>query len=167
MHPAVYSMMTMLCSLVSGLPIGTNLGLLHLLWMLVSGRLLESRGAVIPGLDHLGLSAAAVRRAWAALALGDWTIGRLLGHWVQVIEREGQWQPSSYGGYHPVAVDVTGFWRPRLGNCPTSHYHSAAGKALPAIPVGIIARIGRVGTQRLALPLSFVRPDEADTSPSK
>ena len=35
MPEAVYQVMTALCALVAPLPIGTNLGLLHLLWMLV------------------------------------------------------------------------------------------------------------------------------------
>ena len=43
--------------------------------MLVSGRLLASRGAVIPGLSAVGLSEPAVRRAWAALEQGDWGRG--------------------------------------------------------------------------------------------
>ncbi len=54
-------MMTLLCSLVVTLPVGTNLGLLHLLWMLVSGQLRGARGAVIPGLSACGLSDWAVR----------------------------------------------------------------------------------------------------------
>ena len=37
-----------------------------------------------------------------------------------------------------------------------------AGQALPAIPVGLIARVGSVGGQRLALPLAFVRADATD-----
>ena len=45
MPPAVYRMRTLLCTLVVDLPIGTNLGLVHLLWLLVSGRLLTTRGA--------------------------------------------------------------------------------------------------------------------------
>src|SRR2546429_15150 len=40
MPETVYQVMTLLRGLVAPLPIGTNLGLLHLLWMLVSGRLL-------------------------------------------------------------------------------------------------------------------------------
>jgi hypothetical protein len=159
-------MLTLLCALVVALPIGTNLGLLHLLWMMVSGRLLASRGALFPGLLDCGLSARAVRRAWAALGQGDWTSRQLLAHWAAIIAQEGQWQPHTHGGYHPVAVDVTGFWRPRLHACPTTHYHQAAGQALPAIPVGLIARVGHVGTQRLALPLAFVRTDVVDPSPS-
>ena len=65
-----------------------------------------------------------------------------------------------------MAVDVTGFWRPRLHACPTTHDHQEAGKALPAIPVGLIARVGAIGTQRLALPLAFVRADPTNPSPS-
>jgi hypothetical protein len=160
----VYRVIEVLCAVVVGTPIGTNLGLVHLLWMLVSGRLLESRGAVIPGLSTLGLPEPAVRRAWAALGQGDWTSAGLLARWQQQVEQGGQWRVHEYAGYRPVAVDVTGFWRPRLQGCATSHYDGRAGKALPAIPVGIVARVGSVGTQRLGLPLAFVRADEADPS---
>jgi hypothetical protein len=166
MPAAVYRMLTLLCTLVVACPVGTNLGLLHLLWMLVSGRLLAARGAVIPGLSDCGLAAPAVRRAWGALGPGGWTSGALLARWAETVAGEGQWQPHTHGGYHPVAVDVTGFWRPRLRGCPTVHYHRVAGKALPAIPVGLIARVGRVGDQRLARPLAFVRADAADPAPS-
>ena len=61
-------------------------------------------------------------------------------------------------------MDVTGFWRPRLQGCATSHYDGRAGKALPAIPVGMVARVGSVGTQRLGLPLALVRADAKDPS---
>lgn len=162
MPEAVYRMMSLLCTLVLPLPIGTNLGLLHLLWMLVSGRLLGARGAVLPGLGDCGLADQALRRAWAALGQGGWTSAQLLGRWAGVVAAEGRWQPHEHGGYRPVAVDVTGFWRPRLQGCPTTHYHGAAGRALPAIPLGLIARVGHVGAQRLALPLAFVRADPAD-----
>ena len=47
MLEAVYQVMTILCALVAPVPIGTNLGLLHVLWLLVSGRLLTSRGAIL------------------------------------------------------------------------------------------------------------------------
>ncbi len=60
---------------------------------------------------------------------------------------------------------MTGCWRPRLRACPTTHDQRAAGQALPAIPVGLSARVGRVGAPRLALPRAFVRADPADPSP--
>src|SRR5439155_7446864 len=140
MPDAVYRTLSLLCLLVEALPIGTNLGLLHLLWALVSGRLLTARGAVIAGLS-------------------DWRSGALLARWAAMLREEGRWQAHAHGGYRPVAVDVTGFWRPRLRDCPTTHYHGPAGRALPAIPLGIIARVGSVGAQRLACPLAFVRAD--------
>jgi len=155
-----------LCPLVAPLPIGTNRALLDLLWMLLSGRLLAARGALLPALSAMGWPADRVRRAWAALGQGTWTSDRLLTAWRALVAGEGRWQPHCYDGYRPVAVDITGFWRPRLRDCPTTHYHGAAGKALPAIPVGLIARIGSVGAQRLGLPLGLVRADPADPRPT-
>jgi len=164
MQRTVYRVLSLLCALVVRVPIGTNLGLVCVLWLLVSGRLLETRGAVIPGLSLVGLSEPAVRRAWAALGHGSWSCAELLEQWQVVMEREGHWQAHEHEGYRPVAVDVTGFWRPRLTDCPTSHYDSRAGKALPAIVVGIVARVGSVGGQRLGQPLALVRADMADPS---
>jgi hypothetical protein len=160
----VYLVIGVLCAVVAETPIGTNLGLLHVLWMLVSGRLLETRGAVIPGLSATGLSEPAVRRAWAALGQGAWRTASLLARWREYVAQDGRWQVHDYEGYRPVAVDVTGFWRPRLQGCATSHYDGRAGKALPAIPVGMVARVGSVGTQRLGLPLALVRADTLDPS---
>ena len=53
--------MTVLCVLRQDVTLGTNLALLQLLWMLVSGALLPSRGAVFPALQAGGLAPAAVR----------------------------------------------------------------------------------------------------------
>jgi hypothetical protein len=161
MPSIIYRINNFLSHVVSSVPVGTNLGLFHLLWMLLTGRLLQSRGAVIPGLAAFGLSDAAVRRAWAALAYGRWRTSTLLAAWQKTVQDDGSWQAHRHGGYHPVACDLVGFWRPRLHGCATKHYCAQAGKALPAIPVGIAARIGSVGTQRLALPCLLVRA-EAD-----
>ena len=74
--------MTVLCVLTQDVTLGTNLALLHFMWMLVSGALLVSRGAVFPALPAGGLAPAAVRRAWAARHSGQWHIADLLttGH---------------------------------------------------------------------------------------
>ncbi len=82
-------MMTLLCTLVAPLPVGTNLGLLHLRWMLVSGQLRAARGAVIRGLSACGLSDRAVWRAWAALGQGEWTCEQLLARWRTLVVAEG------------------------------------------------------------------------------
>lgn len=165
MHPTVYRVVTVLCALVVGVPIGTNLGLVVLLWMLLTGRLLAARGAVIPALSALGLPPALVRRTWATLGHGAWTSDHLLANWSARVAVEGVWEPHTYEHYRPVAADVTGFWRPHWQACPTQHYHAAAGKALPAVPLGIVARIGSVAGQRLGVPLALVRAPAGDASP--
>ena len=55
MSSLLYRINSVLSRVVAGVPLGTNLGLFHLLWMLLSGRLLQSRGAVIRGSPILGL----------------------------------------------------------------------------------------------------------------
>jgi hypothetical protein len=164
MSPIVYRMNAVLSRVVQRVPLGTNLGLFHCLWMLLSGRLLLSRGAVIPGLAALGLADEAVRRAWAALAYGKWCAPQLLEAWEHLLHEEQRFHAHQYGGYRPVACDLVGFFRPRLRDCPTKPYSSVARKALPAIPFGIAARIGTVGTQRLAVPCVLVRGEATDTS---
>lgn len=67
MSPIVYCITTLLYSVVWQMPVGTNLGLFLLLWTFLSGRLLQTRGALMPALAALGLSDDAVRRAWASL----------------------------------------------------------------------------------------------------
>src|SRR3954469_4612492 len=114
MQDVVYRVIEGLCAVVTGTPIGTNLGLVHLLWMLVSGRLLETRGAVIPGLSATGLPEPAVRRAWAALGQGDWTSAGLLARWRQHVEAAGQWRAHEHAGGRPVARDGAGRWRRRV-----------------------------------------------------
>lgn len=62
-----------------------------------------------------------------------------------------------------MAIDLTGFWRPHLKNCPSTHYQSVAGRALPAIPLGLVARIGKIKSQRYAVPLALVRAEPHTT----
>jgi hypothetical protein len=96
MPDAVYQVLTLLSHLVAPLPMGTNLGRLPRLWMLVSGRLLASRGALVPGLREAGLSDAEVQRAWAALA-GAGRSDDLLVGWQDQLEAAGHWQPPVQG----------------------------------------------------------------------
>ena len=44
MPALVYRITEVLSAIVIDLPLGTNLGLFHILWTLLSGRLLQSRG---------------------------------------------------------------------------------------------------------------------------
>lgn len=164
MSSVVYRTLIVLCELVMSLPIGTNLGLWHVLLALVSGQLLLTRGALVPALAAIGLCPAAVHRAWQAFAQGDWQIATLLASWQRLIRREGCWQAHVHGGYRPLVVDVSGFFRPRLKDCATKHYDRRAGKALPAIPLALIASVGSVAGQRLAILRALLRTEAAAPS---
>ena len=149
--------------LTQELPVGTNLALLHFMWMLVSGALLPNRGAIFPALKSVGLSDAATRRAWAAFGKGVWQISAILSVWREQVKRMPDWQEHRYEGYRPIAADVTAFWRPTLKNCPSKHYHPAANRALPAVIMGITAEVGEINGQRIALPRAFERVHPKDT----
>lgn len=122
---------SVLSILIQDLPVGTNLALLHFLWMMVSGALLPSRGAIFPALKSIGLSDAAIRRAWVAFRKGMWQMPAILILWREHVKSQPGWTEHRYEGYLPVTIDVTAFWRPTLKRCPGKHYHPGAGRALP------------------------------------
>ncbi len=156
-----------LIMLVNDLPVGTNKAMLHFMWMLVSGALLPHRGALHPALKSIGLEDAACRRAWAAFGHGAWTIQELLATWRQHVTQLPGWQRQLYEGYHPLTVDLVAFWRPRLKGCPSKHYYGPAGKALPAVVLGVTGDTGKIGGRRLALPRDFLRVAADDTSEAR
>ena len=110
----------------------------------------------------MGLEKAEVRRSWAGFRYGRWTIASLLSDWsVHVMER-GYWQAHCYDGYYVKAVDVTAFWRSAVEGLQSKHYDAEADRALPAVPLGLIGRVGSVGEQRFALLTDIVRADLKD-----
>ena len=151
---------------VEKLPIGTNLALYQFLWMLVSGTLHGSRGALFPALQSIGLEEDEMRRAWAAFRYGAWAIEAMLQTWQEHVEGQGQWQACQHAGYYPKAVDITAYWRPTLKGIKSKHYNAQADKALPAVVFGMVGRVGRVGKQRMALLTDLIRADLADPSES-
>ena len=155
---------SILIILIRDIPVGTNLALLHFLWMLVSGALLPSRGAIIPALKSIGLDDAAIRRAWVAFRKGVWQMPAILVLWREYVKGLPDWQEHRYEGYLPVTIDVTAFWRPALKCCPGKHYHPAANRALPAVIFGITGEVGEINGQRLALPRAFERVHPKDNS---
>jgi hypothetical protein len=159
---AINHTMSILVELTKNLPVGTNLALLQFLWMLVSGALLPQRGAIFPALQSTGLSAPAVRRAWAAFRGGVWQMAILLRLWQEQVEGLPGWQVHRHEGYRAMTVDVTAFFRPALANCPSKHYHPGANRALPAVIFGLIGEVGEIGGQRIALPRAFERVHPKD-----
>jgi hypothetical protein len=164
MSTIVYRISVLLGVLLAEVPVGTNVGLFWLLWALISGRFLLSRGAVFPALADGGLPAQAVRRSSAALAYGRWAIQTLIQAWPQVVQQEGYWQAHRYEGFRPVACDLVGFFRPRLSGCLGKHYHSGADKALPAVVFAVVAAVGSLGKVRFPLVRLILRAAPGDQS---
>jgi hypothetical protein len=55
MSTIVYRISVLLSAILADVPVGTHLGVFWLLWALISGRFLLSRGAVFPALADGGL----------------------------------------------------------------------------------------------------------------
>jgi hypothetical protein len=138
-------------------PVGTNLGLANLLWAMVSGAFLSSRGAIFPALQLSGLSAAEIRRSWSAMRHGSWHIDELLESWGVYVARENGWRETRHEGLRVVSIDLTGFWRPRLQGWLGKHYHSLTGRALSAVVFGVITHSGQVHGKRVPLLRKIVR----------
>ena len=155
-------MSALLGRIVANVPVGTNLRLFWLLWALVSGRFLLSRGAAFPALADRGLPADTVRRSGAALAYGHWAIQTLVKAWQQVVQHEDGWRAHQYAGFRPVACNLVGFFRPRLSGCLGKHDQSGADKALPAIVFAVVAAVGSGGKLRLPLGCGYA-PYRAST----
>jgi hypothetical protein len=155
---------TVLNELLVELPIGTNLAMMHVFWALLSGQLLPSRGALFPALKAIGLEDEAVRRAWTAVNSGVWQTAILIERWRKHVKGLPEWKQHEYEGYKPVVADITAFWRPTLKNCPSKHYHPAAGRALPAVIFGVVGQVGEINGQRIALPRAFERVRPKDPS---
>ncbi len=162
MAAAVEQTLRLLEQMVQGLPIGTNQALLYLLWALLCGAFLYSRGAIFPALQSLGLTAAQVRRCGQALRKGAWAVGDLLSPFRAYVLAQGRWQAQRYEGFRPLAGDTTAFWRPRLKGWVGKFFHSLAGKALKGIGFGLLVEVGNVGGRRIPLLRRILRAEEGD-----
>jgi hypothetical protein len=162
MSTIVYRISVLLGAILIAVPVGTNLGLFWLLWALISGRFLLSRGAVFPALADGGLPADAVRRSGAALTYGCWAIQPLVRAWHQGVQQAGRWHAHRYEGFRPVACALVGCFRPHLRGCVGKHYQSGADTALPAIVLAVVAAVGSVGKVRLPLLRLVLRADPGD-----
>jgi hypothetical protein len=143
--------------IVQVVPMGTNIGLIRILWVMVNGSFLQSRGAVLSALHLSGFEAQEIRRSWAALRYGSWDVNELLENWQIYVASQNQWRARRYEGYRVLSVDITGFWRPHLQGWLGKHYHNLAQKALPAVVVGVIIISGQVGAHRIPLLRRIVR----------
>lgn len=144
-------------AIVKGVPVGTNLGLVHFIWMLLQGQLLSYRGAIFPSLQGSGFDEATCRRSWAAFRYGKWKSDELIANWRSYVLEQGVWEVHRYEGYRVLAVDLTGYFRPRLKSWWSKHFHALVGRALPAVIFGVMVSVGRVGSERVPVLRGLVR----------
>lgn len=163
MSDICYEITALLCQVLDRVPVGTNLGLFHLFWAMLSGRLLTYRGALFPSLAELRLQVDAIRRYQAALAKGHWKTADLIRTWHKCVLAQDRFVAHCFEGFRPVSCDLTAFFRPKLQNCAGKHYTSRANKALPAVVFCLIATVGSVDKSRLAIPRTLVRQEPWET----
>jgi hypothetical protein len=154
---AVETIIQAMVFVVQVVPVGTNVGLVQMMWAMCNGSFLKSRGAVHGALAASEFKEEEIRRSWAALAYGSWRIEELLTSWGQQVASSNQWRVRRYEGYRVKSVDMTAFWRPRLVGEVSKQYHSVAQKALPAIVFGVMSYAGEIGGKRLPLLTEIVR----------
>lgn len=157
MQTAVEATVHAIAFIMQAVPIGTNVGLARILWVMLNGSFLLSRGAVMPALNLSGFNTEEIRRSWAALRYGSWSIREMLELWQIYVAGENQWRPRRYEGYRVLSVDITGFWRPKLKGWVGKHYHNLAQKALPAVVLGVMIVSGEVGKHRIPLLQRLIR----------
>jgi len=150
--------------IVQTVPMGTNLALLQLMWTILNGSFLQSRGAIFPALKANGFTPEESRRIWNAFRHGVWGINDCLAHWRHYVLADGHWQSHEYEGYRPVAVDWTAFWRFKLKGWSGKLFHSLAGRALCGIGLGVVCQVGQVDGQRIPLLRRIIRTRKAGRS---
>lgn len=94
--PVVYNAVEAIKATLAGVNKGTNLGLARVLWTMMSGAMLNSRGALIPALVATGLEKQAVMHGWAASRRGNWEIKELLSNWNSYCQCHSLWQEKCY-----------------------------------------------------------------------
>lgn len=142
---------------LQGVPVGTNLALLHLLWSILNGSFLRSRGAIFPSLQFSNFSPEESRRSWAAMRYGVWRIEELLQSWRAYVKGQGVWQAHEYEGVRPIAADMTAFWRLRLKGWPGKYFNGIANRLLRGVGFGLVVEIGEVAGHRLPLLRQVIR----------
>ena len=156
---ANYRILELIEQIVEAAPKGTDLGLCDLGSALVSGHFIEMGGAVTPAVESFLRGqvsdeeerAARTRRAAKALTYGSYNVNELVGKVREIVEEEGKWKATQVQGYKVKAVDFTAYRRGAVKKLQAKAYVADTNKAVEAVPIGLIASVGAVGGQRIAL----------------
>lgn len=153
--------------MVTVAPKGTALGLSDVISAMFSGYFIESGGAVTPAVEAFLRGEvkderereARTRRAAKAVTYGSYNLQELMNKLRDIVQAEGQWQPIRAQNYRIVSVDFTAFRRTAVKSLKAKAYVAEADRAVAAVPIGMIASVGEVKGQRVALLKNAVLTD--------
>jgi hypothetical protein len=156
---ANYRILELIEQMVAVAPKGTALGLTDLISAMFSGYFIESGGAVTPAIEAFLRQEvkdekereARTRRGAKALTYGSYNLKELMDKLQAIVKEEGHWQPTVVQGYRVASVDFTAYRRTAVKKLKAKAYVSDTGRAVSAVPIGMIASVGQVKGQRMAL----------------
>ena len=154
-----YRILDLIEQMVAVAPKATALGLCDLISAMLSGYFIESGGAVTPAIEAFLRQTvkdekereARTRRGAKAVTYGSYNMKELMDKLQAIVAEEGEWQATVVQGYRVVSVDITAFIRATVKLLEAKAYDSNADRAVLAVPIGMIASVGEVKGQRIAL----------------
>ena len=161
--------------MVSTVPKGTDLALCDVISAMFSGYFVESGGGIMPAVDQYlrpfipneKKRAARSRRAAKAITYGQYNLNELLKTMNQIVTEDGLWEPTVIEDYQLKSVDITAYKRSRVKALKSKSYDSTAQRAVPATSFGIMAAIGKVKEQRVAILEMLLSGDINQNRPAK
>lgn len=156
---ANYRILNLIEQIAATAPKGTALGLCDVMSAMFSGYFIESGGAVTPAIEAFlrreindaKEREARTRRAAKSITYGSYNLSELMSELRNIVESEGNWKPMKAQGYRITAVDFTPYRRLAVKKLKSKAYISDANRAVSAVPIGMIASVGAVKGQRIAL----------------
>jgi len=99
------------------------------------------------------------RRAAKAVSNGAYSLMEMTTTLHKYLTKQPYFETTTIQGYSIVPVDFVAYQRPTAKSIQTKSYSSKHGKAIPAIPFGVVATQGVVRGQRVAIPRGISFPD--------
>ena len=101
------------------------------------------------------------------MTYGQYNLEELLEEQKRIVAATGGWEATIIQGYKLKPVDMTAYKRANVKKLKSKSYDAQAGRAVPAMPLGIMGTTGRVGEQRVAILDMLLCGDLTKNRPAK
>ncbi len=129
---------------VAGPPKGTNQNMLQLMLSIMSGKFLDSRGALFPALAASGYSADTCHRIENTLRTGVYSVQEVIDAQRSQVLSSNKFEIIYRQGYRALDIDLTFVGRPALKDAKGKYYRGSAGKAVLGVGCALVCEVGRV-----------------------